>query len=270
MNKLKKKEGRGPGNENKPKRLIQSIKRSSDILELFLKEKKPLGITEFSQRLSLSKNTIQSIVNTLVGLNYLERDRNTKKYRLGPMLFRLGIVYAESIDFINQSRVWLERLCYKFNIPVNVGILSYDKVIVLARIEPAMGFFMASSRTGSFMPALNSSLGKMLYAFMDKQKLQEIIDSLKLESYTDKSITSPKAFMKELEQIRKDMVSFDNEELLKGTACIAGPIFNQNREILAAFSVAGEADVIYKNKKSIIDEIKYTSMEISKMFGYEA
>lgn len=266
---MKKMEIYNPSNENKPKRLIQSIKRSSDILELFLKEKKSLGITEFSQRLSLSKNTVQGIVNTLVGLNYLEKDQNTKKYRLGPMLFRLGIVYAESIDFIATSRVWLERLCYKFNIPVNVGIFSYDKVIILARIEPATGFFMTPSRTGSFIPAFNSGLGKVLYAFMDKQKLLEIIDSSKFESYTEKSITSSKAFMKELEQVRRDMVSFDNEELLKGTACIAGPIFNQNKEILAAFSVAGEAYVIYKNKKSIIDEIKYTSLEISKMFGYE-
>lgn len=266
---MKKKELPVPGNENKPKRLIQSIKRSSDILALFLKERKPLGITDFSQYLSLSKNTVQSIVNTLVGLNYLERDRNTKKYRLGPMLFRLGIVYAESMDFINSSRVWLERLCYKFDIPVNVGILSYDKVIILARIEPAAGFFMTASRTGSFMPAFNSSLGKMLYAFMDRQKLLEIMQSLKIESYTNNSITSPQAFMKELERVRRDKVSFDNEELLKGTACIAGPIFNQNREILAAFSVAGAADVIYKNKKSIVDEIKYTSLEISKLFGYE-
>ncbi len=255
-------------NGHTPKRLIQSIKRSTDILELFLKEKKTLGITEFSQRLLLSKNTIQGIVNTLVELNYLERDQNSKKYRLGPMLFRLGIVYAENIDFITNSKVWLERLCYKFNTPVNVGILSYDKVIILARIEPGAGF-MTSTQTGSFAPAFNSSLGKILCAFMDQQKLLEIVHSSKFESFTEKSITSPEVFLKEIEQARKDMVSFDNEEVLQGIACIAGPIFNQNGEVLAAFSVAGEADVIYKNKKCIVDEIKYTSMEISKIFGYK-
>lgn len=256
-------------NGHTPKRLIQSIKRSTDILELFLKEKKPLGITDFSQRLLLSKNTIQGIVNTLVELNYLERDQNSKKYRLGSMLFRLGIVYAENIDFITNSKVWLERLCYKFNTPVNVGILSYDKVIIVARFDPGTGY-TTPPRTGSFAPALNTSLGKILYAFMDQEKLLEIIHSSNFESFTKKSITSPDVFLKEIEQARKDTVSFDNEEVLQGIACIAGPIFNHNGEVLAAFSVSGEADFIYKNKKSIVDEIKYTSMEISKVFGYKA
>lgn len=262
-------ESRNPCLEYTPKRLIQSIKRASDILELFLKEKKTLGITEFSQRLLLSKNTVQGIVNTLVELNYLEREPQTKKYRLGPMLFRLGIVYAENIDFISSSKVWLERLCYKFHLPVSVGILSYDKVIILARIEPGAGF-MTSSKTGSFAPVFNSSLGKILCAFMDHQALLEIVHSLKFESFTEKSITSPDVFLKEIERVKKDQVSFDNEEALQGISCIAGPIFNQNGEVLAAFSVTGEAEVIYKNKKNIVDEIKYTSAEISKIFGYKA
>jgi DNA-binding IclR family transcriptional regulator len=57
------------------KRLIQSIKRASDILELFLSEKKPIGITDFSKRLGLAKTTVSSIVVTLDALGFLEKDQ---------------------------------------------------------------------------------------------------------------------------------------------------------------------------------------------------
>ena len=52
----------------KQKRLIQSIKRASDILGIFIQEKRTMGITDFSSRLHLPKTTISSIVQTLEAL----------------------------------------------------------------------------------------------------------------------------------------------------------------------------------------------------------
>nr|HPO47215.1 helix-turn-helix domain-containing protein [Spirochaetota bacterium] len=75
----------------KQKRLIQSIKRASDILGIFIQEKRTMGITDFAARLNLPKTTISSIVQTLEALKFLEKDHITSKYRLGPALFQLGM-----------------------------------------------------------------------------------------------------------------------------------------------------------------------------------
>jgi hypothetical protein len=40
---------------NRPRRLIQSIKRATDVLNIFVHEKSALGITELSKRLELCK-----------------------------------------------------------------------------------------------------------------------------------------------------------------------------------------------------------------------
>jgi IclR family transcriptional regulator, KDG regulon repressor len=253
--------------KQKDSRLIQSIQRAGGILNLFTSENQPLGITDFSERLGLPKTTIQGIVNTLASMEYLEKDPSSARYRLGPRLFQLGLSYATNLDMINTARVWMERLCFQFREPVNVGMLVGSRVLVLFRVEPD-NRFTPFPQTGSIIPAHTTCIGKILFAFMPPDRSDILLENYHFDRLTDNTITSKDAFLNELAAVRETGISFDNEENFIGLAGIGGPIFNHTGQVNAAFTVTGNAEHINSIREEIIKEVTYTSRQVSSQFGY--
>jgi DNA-binding IclR family transcriptional regulator len=253
-------------NTKNNKKIIQSVQRAGEILSLYI-DNKNLGISDLARSLSLPKTTIQGLVTTLAQMNYLEKDPFTGKYRLGPRLFQLGMSYAANMDMLTTARVWMERLSFKFREPVNVGMLVGKKALILFRAEPDKNF-KTFPQAGTVIPIHSSCIGKILFAGMTPQRLEEALKDYIFEPLTENTITSREEFLKELEQVRNDWISFDREENFIGMAGIGGPIFNHSGHIIAAFVLTGNADRINEMRESIIKEVKNTSKEISAQFGF--
>lgn len=252
---------------SKSTRLIQSIKRASDILDIFIGEKRAMGITEFAKRLKLPKTTIAGIVQTLESLGYLERDPLTSKFRLGPALFQLGMKYATNMDLVIIARAWMERLCFQFMEPVNIGMLVGDKAVVVLRVEPE-NRFMVFPQAGSVIPLHTTCIGKILCAHMDDSRRDEILSEYPFERLTSNSIDSSKAFLKELSRVRESGIAFDNQESINGLAGVGGPIYNFTGQVIAAFALTGKAETIQRRREEIVTAVRYTSHQISTQLGY--
>ncbi len=251
----------------KPRRLIQSIQRASDILDLFVQDNTPLGITQCATRMELPKTTIQGIVQTLEALDFLEKDPHSVKYRLGPKVFQLGMQYASNMDIVTMGRVWMERLSFQFREPVNVGMLVDNKVVVLLRVDPD-NQFMSYPQAGSIIPLHTTCIGKILFANMDEKKRKEVLSNYHFERFTPNSISSLAAFEEELIRIRQEGVSFEHQETVTGMAGIGAPIYNHTNQVIAAFTITGDADNVENQKEKIVEAVRYTSQELSRSLGY--
>ncbi len=251
----------------KPRRLIQSIQRASDILDLFVQDNTPLGITQCANRMELPKTTIQGIVQTLEALGFLEKDRKTVKYRLGPKVFHLGMQYAANMDIVTMGRVWMERLSFQFREPVNVGMLVDDKVVVLLRVDPD-NQFMSYPQAGSIIPLHTTCIGKILFANMEAKKRKAVLSDYHFERFTPNTIPNLAAFEEKLIKVRQEGISFEHEETVTGMAGIGAPIFNHTNQVIAAFTITGDADNVQNQKEKIIEAVRYTSQELSRSLGY--
>ncbi|MCP3942114.1 MAG: IclR family transcriptional regulator [Desulfobacteraceae bacterium] len=248
------------------RRLIQSIKRASDILDVFVQEKKAHGITDFSKKLQLPKTTIQGIVQTLEALSYLEKDSNTPKYRLGPKVFQLGMLYATNMDIVTMGKVWMERLSFQIREPVNLGMLVGNKVVVVLRVD-SENSAMLYPQAGSIIPLHATCIGKILLSHLDQSQRMSILSDHNFEKFTPNTIPTLEKFLKEIERIPKQRVSFENQESVIGMAGIGAPIFNHTNKVIAAFAVTGESENILKNKNKIVEAVEYTSIQVSKQLG---
>ncbi len=251
----------------KQRRLIQSIKRATDILGIFIQEKRTMGITDFAVRLSLPKTTISSIVQTLEALKFLEKDHITSKYRLGPALFQLGMKYATNMDLVIIARAWMERLCFQFMEPVNVGMLAGDRVIVVLRVEPE-NRFMVFPQAGSVIPVHTTCIGKILFAHMPADERNAILQNYPFEKLTANSIDDRERFMVELDRVKREGIAFDSEESIVGLAGIGGPIFNYTGQTVAGFVITGKAENIRKQREKMISAVRYTSSQVSAQLGF--
>ena len=248
---------------------ILSLVKAGKILELFLDEDKSLGITEFSRALDMPKATVQNLASTLEDMGYLEKDPMTLKYRLGPVLFQLGMKYANSMDLTMIARVWLEKLCTQYGEMSQAGIMMGDKLTVVMKVE-ADSNYMVFPQPGSVIPVHSSSLGKVLLAHMSPSRRNRILDSCDFTRFTEHTITEKETYLRELEKVKAAGVAFDTEESVLGLSCIAGPVFNNSGDCIAAVSLSGNSFRIESRREEIINAVKYVGSRISEQMGYRA
>lgn len=246
---------------------INSLVKAINILKLYLDEDKSLGISEFSRALDIPKPTVQNIVSTLEVNGLLEKDPMTRGYRLGPVLFQLGMQYANSMDLTMIARVWLEKLCHQYGEMSQAGIVMGERVVVVMKVEPDANY-MVFPQTGSVVPPHSSSMGKVLLAWMGPSMRDRILEGCSFTKFTDKTIGSREEFLKELEKVRREGIAYDFQESINGLSCVAGPVFNNKNECMAAVSLSGNATKIESRRDEIVDAVKYVCFRISEQMGY--
>ena len=133
----------------------------------------------------------------------------------------------------------LKQLAASSSQTANVAILDGPDVVHLCVVEPDRPVRFRSS-TGSRDGAYRTGLGKALLAFAAPDRLSDHLPPEPFPALTKRTITTRRAMLIELEQVRRAGYAFDNEEGDVGVCCLAVPI-RQGSEVVAAVSVAGPA-----------------------------
>jgi DNA-binding IclR family transcriptional regulator len=247
--------------------LIDSIDRALEILELFLKERCELSVTQISQEIDVHKSTVCRTLETMERRGFVKQNEETGKYWLGLQIYSLGMLYKEKEPLKKLAMPFAKKLAEKFNEGVHITALSmnpgpYPQQVVLEKIQSQQVLNLAPP-VGSIAPTYCSASGKCLLAFSPESYLKQY-EGCELVRFTEHTITDWDVLNKELAQIRKDGYALDREELEIGLMCIAAPILERDGKVVAAISMSGPVSRIKKSAiPKIIQAVKETAKEIS-------
>lgn len=250
-------------------RLIQSIERAADILELFLTSSPEQSVKEISQQLELSKSTVHGIIKTLEYRGYLQQNPEDLKYKLGMKVFELGNAFSDHLEIRNIARPFIENLVSQLKETVHLVILQRDEVIYVEKVE-GPHTLRIYSQVGKRAPIHCTGVGKAILAFQDDDEIERILSKSALESFTINTLTDVEAIKKELQVVRECGYAIDDEEIEVGLKCIAAPIFNHQGKVIASISCA--SPVMRLNEElidSVIQGIKTAAAQISSSMGYQ-
>ncbi len=249
----------------KEKERIKSIDKSLNILEFLSGYGQEIGIVEISEKLSMGFSTVHRILNTLKSRGYVIQNQSTAKYRLGIKLFMLGSEAQSTKNLIRNIRPYLRELSKITNETVNLAILEDKEVVYIDTIESSE-FLRTDISKGTRLPAHSTALGKVLLAFLDNESLNCIYNKKEpFISMTTKTISSYNQLVEELRIVKERGYATDFEEFKVGINCISYPIFNANKEAIAAISLSGPATRFTFDKIEEKKNILYIkSKQISK------
>ncbi len=213
--------------------MIQSVDRAIRML-LELQGARHLALSELSTRLDMSPSTVHGLLKTLVSHDLVRQDPQTQRYYLGPTVLRLAGVYLEGLDLRSRALPWIKDLVTKTGHSVRLGVRSGQEVIVV-HYETAPGRHSHMAELGVGIPVHASSLGKAILAFEGDNLLADWQDPL--TAMTSSTITSLKAFRKELASVREKGIAFEREESLIGESTVSAPIMGSGGRVLGAISV---------------------------------
>ncbi|MFN8681006.1 HTH-type transcriptional regulator BhcR [Paracoccus sp. P2] len=216
---------------------IRALDRALDILDL-IAVSSGLTLTEIAQRLDMAPSTVHRVLVTLAARGVAESDSQTQAWHVGPTAFRHGSAFMRRSGLVERARPLLRRLMEVTGETANLGILNGDAVLFLSQAEThetIRAFFPPGTRS-----ALHASgIGKALLAHARPADLKRMIREMRLERFTEMTLTDPQALLDDLACIRARGYALDNEERTPGMRCIAAPIFDLAGEAAAGISVSG-------------------------------
>src|SRR5256886_12304088 len=150
---------------NRGRNTIQSIDRAAAILKALASGPRRLGVSELADRLGLARPTVHGLLQTLQTHGFVEQDKNSEKYQLGPGLLQLGYSYLDLNELRARSIPYADRLAARTGEAVRVGVMHGTRVVVVHHVFRPRGTFPIPE-AGLPLPLHPTSVRKAPPAFM--------------------------------------------------------------------------------------------------------
>jgi DNA-binding IclR family transcriptional regulator len=249
---------------------VKSLVKALSILEVLADEEPPYTLTQLSRRLHLHVSTMHRLLVNLVRHGFVEEDPVARGYQLSYRVLRMGLRVLDRLDFRRVAQPLLRELNQRTKETVHLAILQETRAISIEKFDSPQPVGL-DARLGGIMPLHCTGVGKTWLAYQGEDLLNKITQSPGFPRMTARTITGLPQLRRELEKIREQGYTVDQEEAVEGLSCVAGPVFNHNGQIVAAFSVAGPATRLTADRiPELAQLVRETSQKISYRLGYRS
>jgi DNA-binding IclR family transcriptional regulator len=217
---------------------VQSLGRAFAILEAVARRRDGIGLAELSKQIGLHNSTTFHLAKTMVSLGYLRQEKDSKRYRVGRPLFALAASSLDEIEMVNVATPLLEDLALETGESSHFAVRMGDAVVVIARTS-GPGAFQLTDRVGIVRPAHSTALGKVILASLRDDQLTRFLERVELKPSTEKSITEVPVLLREIDEIRRSGIAFDDGEFNAEVRCIAAPVRDFTGNIIGALGISG-------------------------------
>ena len=193
-------------------------------------------MSEIAESLGLKTSTAHRIVTALERHGLIERERSTKRYRLGLALFALGATAADGTGLRRLCRPALLRLAGETGDTVFLMARSGLNVVCVDRQE---GSYVLDSLTGHIGGQIPMGVGpasEAILAFLPEDEVEAIIEA-NTPLYSRYHGLSADKIRGRLPQIRAQRYAFDHGELVAGISALAIPILPPKRDAVASIAI---------------------------------
>lgn len=196
-----------------------------------------LTLTEICARLGIHKSRGYTLLNTLQQFDLIERDDQTKTYRLGSGILHLARNILTGLDPGHVAAPFLNHLAQETGSAAYFGLIQGDRVhIVVGRDGYRYGYTLS---LGNSYHLTHSAHGKAIAAFMSREKRERLLSGNDLCFYGDNEPVDMARLRKELEKCRKTGYAYDPGEINPGIMAISAPVFGANADITGCIILLG-------------------------------
>ncbi|WP_176086462.1 IclR family transcriptional regulator [Martelella sp. HB161492] len=247
--------------------IIQSVQRALMILNLFDEENPEMKITDIAARLDLHKSTLHSILKTLQMEGYIEQNHENGRYRLGMKLVERGTFVINSLDLRKRAGPALAALSQATGETVHLGILEGKNGVYIDKVDGSRAL-IGYSRIGRSLPIHCTAIGKVLLAFRPTEEVWSLLGGYDFTAFTERTITAAEPFVAALSTVRAEGLALDDEEHSRGVRCMAAPVFDHDKKVVAAVSISTLTSVTDSAAFArLIAPLKQASAAISLALG---
>lgn len=215
-----------------------AVRQALMILEALSDSDCGLTLTEVSEALSLPKNAVFRICQTLLSTGYLDRETESLRFCLTNKFLGLGRPKGSKKTLGERAAPALRQLRDECRETVQLGVWSGDGGVIIEVVDGLFPLRIAVE-AGLRFPLHNNAPGKCLLAHLSTEARSELIGRLPLPASTSRTITDPAMLLGECERVVDQGYATDHAEADEGIHCIAAPVFDRHNQSFATVWVSG-------------------------------
>jgi len=242
-----------------------SLEKALTVLDLF-QDRRRLTMTEAAQETGFSNAAVSRILNSLENMHYVYHDRIDGGYYLTDKLYILGRNTNLKNQLINVIDAPIGTLCRRVSFSVTVCVREGINSVTALRKDPQSGLTMSLVQSvGDTMSLNTTATGKALTAFSGEY--QELCRQIKYVRLTKKTVTDPDEFLDLMEEVRRQKLAFDMEEVTEGLVCVAAPVLAKDGIAVCSISVSGYKERMLRELYGTIIRLQDCARECEQLMN---
>ena len=247
---------------------IKSLIKAMSLIQCFSPTEPEFGVNDICNKLGLPKATVYRLLGTLIYGRFLEKNEETGKYRIGPVLYMLGSLYLSTTDILSAAQSVTRALNDITGEAVNMSIIdgAYSTIVLK---EETKYRFRWGIHIGHSTLAYSSSMGKALLSELSDEEIDKLYPEENLKKITPKTVATKTELKLDLEKIRKTGFAYIVEGDIPGISGVATIIRDSKGKAAAAMSFSFPRFRVNKARRDILIKlIKKGASLVSYRLGY--
>jgi IclR family transcriptional regulator, acetate operon repressor len=247
---------------------VQSVERSLELFERLVATDQELGLRELSEASGLPVGTVHRLLAVLVGRGYVRQNPATRRYTVGFTALDLAERIRSRGGLAAQAQPFLRELVRLTGESANLAVLDGAQAVYLAQMAPRRLVRMVTE-VGNRAPLYASGTGKLLLAHRPIDRREALLAQIELRPYTQRTIDDRERLRIELDRIREQGYARDDGEFEEGVQCVALPVRDASKQVVAAFSVSGPSSRLTRERADAwLPEMKQVALDFSRALGF--
>lgn len=222
---------------------VQAIHRAAQILTAVARRSESgIGLSELARRTELPHPTARRILLGLMQEHLVAQDPETRRYKLGPLIFELGLSAPQQSGLVRAARPVLEHLAAATGDTVYLVLRSGTDAICLDRIEGHFPIRVMTMNIGDRRPLGVGAAGLAMLAGLPETEFEAILREKKAEfaAYNFEQKDMRDAVMR----TRVTGYGISQQVLTPGVSGVGMAIWSSRRTPIAGISIASVTDRI--------------------------
>lgn len=215
---------------------VNSVDKCLQILEELAVQREGVGVRELSRRLGVFPSGVHNILQTMVQRGFLQQDQDSKRFKLGIKLLRLGQSGTVKETMAQAAQPIMVRLVETVGETALLALLEDGHILPIKTVNSLKLLRVDETQWHGGHHA--TAYGKVLLAAMNEETLTLYLEQYPLEAFTGKTLCSEPALRAQLDLVRKQGYAQTEDEGVEGVSAIAVPLRDNKGQIIAALGVS--------------------------------
>ena len=247
-----------------------SVSKALDILKLYIPNNQEKPTSLIAKKLDLNTSTVSRLLGVLTAHGFLTQNQDTKRYSLGKIALDLGKSLQQSMSeqIVLIAKPYIDQLRDTLGLDVGFELMVHRETILVYRALGSQDF-KAKYTIGERLPVHISAGARAIMSYLPRESAEAMLKG-PLDKMTPHTIVDKEVLLEKFNEFRKEGIAFDMGELDEDYLQIAAPVFNYDKEPVAAVVVgirtnnANGANL----KEKVINQVKDTAKKISSAMFY--
>lgn len=245
---------------------LKTVEKALDILDVFGFSNHPMTATECAETVGLSLSSTYKFLSTLSDKGYLDYRPANKQYALSSKFLYFSNQMRFNMQINQIAYPFMQELAAKTNETIHLAMPQGFYAVFIEKIDSPQTIGV-QTRIGTRTLLNCGATPQSIMAFLDQRTFEMFCEYLS-QQFADSPEVVQTAIAQR-EKLRKDGYALTFEEINKGVAAVAAPIFNSDSCVVASMAIAAPKerftpDHIRKYIPMIIDSCR----RVSETLGY--